>query len=399
MKRLLSGMIILLLLLSGCGTKAGGTENPPAISTPPAQNAPETPPAQSPPEVPPAQSTPETPPAQNTPQQPAEPVPPAQPELPEPAPEEIYLDWTGTSTGIWPFEFTAETLAFRGSDAPELIAANEAMQIAAEDEARYYEEACAKGEAVCRQEYLTWASMWSYPVTTERYITAIIVQRRHMQFRIDETCTWDRIAENYVYDKEEKRLISLEEAMTLAGVTQGDLERAILQYVSRQGIGTYEKLNSIGFYMDPEGQLVFIIGATVYGHGPSVGWPTFFNWDNGEVRWPGDEPLPLGLVDTDWDELACLQSLKQYDGTAMISESEALETLREIVEVQDALLLGMKLKNDGTTVMIGGELHMCIGLGMYRDTGFAAERLYAVSWNSVYVMDPRLNDWVPVAFG
>ena len=34
MKRLLSGIIILLLLLSGCGTKAGGTEDPPAISTP-----------------------------------------------------------------------------------------------------------------------------------------------------------------------------------------------------------------------------------------------------------------------------------------------------------------------------------------------------------------------------
>ena len=381
MKRLLSGIIILLLLLSGCGTKAGGTEDPPAISAPPAQNAPE------------------TPPAENTHQPPAEPVSPVQPELPEIPSEEVRLEWVGNSRGVWPFGQTVELLQFCGSEDPELAEANDWMLTDVENQISFFETAYEKGEDRCRLEGDSWSSLWAYPVTTDRYLSAVTIRREHMQFRIDDPYTWNLVSSSFVYDKEERRLISLDEALNWMGVSVSDLARAIWEFAANQNIGTYEDLSSIGFYMDPAGYPVFIIGAVVYGHGPSVGWPTFFNWDNGEIRWPGDEPMPLGLVDTDWDELACLQSLKQYEGAAMISESEAMETLCEIVEVQDALLLGMSLKHDDTTVMIDGEVYVCIGLGVYRDTGFAAERLYAVSWNSVYAMDPLLQEWVPVGFG
>ena len=89
----------------------------------------------------------------------------------------------------------------------------------------------------------------------------------------------------------------------------------------------------------------------------------------------------------------------QYDGAAIISVQEAFDTLCEIYEVQDYLSQGMTLMDDGTTAWIDGEEHVCIALGTDHEDHFVTEFLYAVSWLSVYCMDPLSGDWIPVGFG
>lgn len=363
-------LLALTLLLSGCGSKAAVSdpvqkEDPPPSAEQSSSGMPEKPDL-----APPEETT-----------------------------EDVWLDWKGSSRGVWPFGQTVELLQFCGSKDPELAETNEWMLTDVENQISRFKTAYEKGEDRCRLEGDSWSSLWAYPVTTDRYLSAVTIQREHMQFRIDDPYTWNLVSSSFVYDKEEQRLISLDEALNWMGMSVGDLERAIWEFAAKQNIGTYEDLSSIGFYMAPAGYPVFIIGAVVYGHGPSVGWPTFFNWDNGEIRWPDDEPMPLGLVDTTWEELSCLQSMRQYDGAAIISQSEAFATLREIVEVQDSLLQGMNLMSYGTTASINGEEHVCLALVTHLEDCFVTERIYAVSWNSVYCMDSVSGEWLPVGFG
>jgi hypothetical protein len=89
----------------------------------------------------------------------------------------------------------------------------------------------------------------------------------------------------------------------------------------------------------------------------------------------------------------------QYDGAAIISEEEAFETLAQIVEVQELLSEGMVMTGYGTGASIDGEEHVCIAVGTEQGDHFVTEAVYAVSWLSVYCMDPAGGDWIPVGFG
>lgn len=368
MKRYLTCLMALALLLTGCqGTGTGPGQSP---AQPPEQS-------------------------QQHPQSPAQ----SSPQKIEPEMEPVTLGWTGQSQGEWPFEVTVEVMEFHGGDEALLKEANDYMAADAENMLWYYEAALDKGEAQCLMDGDTWGSLWAYPMSGERYLNAVTVQREHMYFRTGGITTWDIVCSNFVYDKEEQRMIALEDAFAMADVDQGYLEQEIWEFADHQGIGTYEDLSSIGFYMAPEGHPVFIIGGIVRSPEAEYGWPTFFNWENGEIRWSGEEPVPLYLVDTAQDELSCLQGMGQYDGAAIISEEEALETLREIVEVQDALANGMALMSDGTTEYIDGEEHICIALGTDHEDHFVSEQFYAVSWYSVYRMDPVTGEWIAVGFG
>jgi len=368
MKKLLMLSLVLAALLVGCGEKPVDTQ-PPTEPTPPAS-------------------------AENIPVVST----PGDVQPPEETVSEVWLEWNGESVGEWPFAQRLEMLQFCGSEDPALEEANRDILMTAENQQYWFDAAREKGEEQCRADGDSWASLWAYPVVTDRYLSAILIQR-NVYLHTDETRTWNLVSANYVYDKQEQQFISLEDALGMMEVDQGKLEQEIWEYTREHDIGTYEDLSSIGFYMDPEGYPVFIIGAVVYGIGPEMGWATFFNWDNGDIYWSGDDPMPVYLVDTRWEELACLQGMRQYDGAAMISEEEAVGTLCEIVEVQEALLTGMTLMVDGSTEYIDGEEHLCVALGTEQEENFVREQLYAVSWYSVYRMDTMTGDWIAVGFG
>lgn len=392
MKRYLMYLLAMAVLLSGCGGQTSGSvtsqqEEVPAAVEPMVPEAPEgsAPDVTEPmvPEVPQGSLTDDT-----------------GPQDADVTQENICFGWERRYAGVWPFEQTVELLQFHGSEDPELTAANDEMFAQAEYQITCLDAAIEKGEAQCRADGDSWASLWAYPVTTQRYLSAVTVSKEHMHLCMDEPYTWNLLGSNYVYDKEERRLISLEEAFGRMEVDQDTLEKEIMEFVHDQGIGTYEGLSSIGFYMAPEDYPVFMIGAIVSGHGPSVGWPTFFNWDNGEIRWSGEEPMPLYLVDTDWpEELSCLHGMGQYDGAAIISEQEAVDTLSQIIEVQELLAQGMVMASYGDTAYLDGEEHVCIAVGTDDGDQFVTEYLYAVSRLSVYSMDPVSGEWVIVGFG
>lgn len=368
MKKLLMISLMLAALLVGCGEQ-------PAVSAPPVEP---TPPVS----------------VENTPVAPA----PDDVEPPEETVSEVWMEWTGESVGEWPLAQRLELLQFCGSEDPALEEANRDMVMTAENQRYWFELALEKGEEQCLADGDSWASLWAYPVVTDRYLSAVLVQR-NLYLHTGETRTWNLVSANYVYDKQEQRFLSLEDALEMMQISQGDLEREIWEYAREHDIGTYEDLSSIGFYMTPEGNPVFIIGAVVYGIGPEMGWATFFTWDNGDIFWSGDDPMPVYLVDTRWEDLACLQGMGQYDGAAMISEEEAVDMLCQIVEVQDALMAGMSMMIDGSTEFIDGEEHLCIALGTEHEENFVREQFYAVSWYSVYRMDAVTGDWVAVGFG
>ncbi len=370
MKRYLACLMAMALLLTGCqGTGAGSSQSP---TQSPAQSQ---------------QSTQSQQSGQDLSGQ----------EEPDTAP--VSLGWVSESRGSWPFEQTLETIQFYDHTDPALDDANESLRFDAENHAGYYDAAVAKGEDQCRIDGDFWGSLWAYPMSGERYLNTVTVQRTHYYFRTDQPRTWNIVQSNYVYDKEEARLIELDEAFAMAGVELGELEKEIWEYTENQNIGTYEDLSSIGFYMAPEGHPVFIIGGIVRGYEDPYGWPTFFNWEKGEIRWSGEEPVPLYLVDTAQDGLSCLQGMGQYDGAAMISEMEAFDTLAEIAEVQDMISRGMVMTSFGDTEYLDGEEHLCIAVGTEHEDQFVTEFLYAVSWYSVYCMDPISGEWVPVGFG
>ena len=384
MKKLAICLLILLLLLAGCG------ETPPA----PAQSSEKTPPTSTSPTT-----SGENPPTEVNP--PVDAAPPVEtpPPADTPSPADAYLSWTGEYAGVFPFDLTVEVLQFCGYEAPELKEANAIMATDGEDAVEYYETAMKKGEAQCAQDGEILCSLWAYPVTTERYLSAVTVQRSNMYFRTGNASPWNVVISNYVYDKKEGRIVPLEEMLALKNLSAGDLEREMYNFAAQQNLGVVEKLNSVAFYMDTDENPVFIVGVLLRGPEDAYGWPTFFNWSNGEIFWPGDEPMALGMVDTAQDGLACLQSMGQYGGAAVISRQEAFDTLREIVEVQEYLSRGMSMKDCGITEWLNGEEHRHIVLGTGDGDAFAAEILYAVSFNSVYCTDPITGVWIPVGFG
>ena len=209
---------------------------------------------------------------------------------------------------------------------------------------------------------------------------------------------WNMVS-SIVYDKEERRIVSLEDAFAMAGMDQGQLERELMAFTRQQNIGVYEDLSSLAFYMAEDDEPVFMVGAVVNIPWGRVPWTTFFTWDGGEIAWPHDHPMPLGIVDTMQDGLSCLAGMGQYDGAAMISEEEAFDVLAEIYDVQSYIAQGMSMVSYGTTEYLDGEDHLLIELGTEYGNSFDTEFIYAVSWGSVYQLDGLNGEWIPVGFG
>ena len=244
----------------------------------------------------------------------------------------------------------------------------------------------------------SWADVWAYPLSGERYLNAIWTQRERMHFRVAETAPWTLVW-SMVYDTAEKRMVSLEEALALANTDPGELEQAVYEYASEHQLGTCENTSSLAFYMTEEGTPVFMIGAIVYQDGAPTSWPTFFTWRDGLVEWTAEHPLPLYLVDTNLEDLSCLQGMGQYDGAAVISEEEAADILSEIYEVQEYLAQGMVMMFDGAAEWINEEYCICIALGTDHEDHFVREAYYAVSYFAVYRLNSATGVWEEVGFG
>lgn len=311
----------------------------------------------------------------------------------------VAFDLTMETLGVFPTDCTLETLQFTGHADSELDEANESLRIDTESQRARYLEALTMTEEERFFNGASWGSQLAYPVTQGRYLNAVTVQAEHMCYRVEGDRTWNLVS-SIVYDSEENRIIPIEEALALAGVEHGDIERAVWEYVKQRGLGTYENWSSLDFLMLEDGTPMFMLGAIVYREGEPTAWPTFFTWTNGRVEWTDEHPVPLYMVDMDWEGMACQKTLGQYDEEELlISEEEAAGFLRDIEEVQRCLDQGMTLVFDGTSVRINGTLCRCASLGTDHDNHFVAEIHYAIAPYEAYRMNPLTGQWEPAAFG
>ena len=327
-------------------------------------------------------------PVSNQPQQPA-----VQPEK-----SQISLSLECKTMGEWHMECTLELLQFAGGDCEELENANLALRSIIENAERSFDECAGLTDIDRTEKSISWCDIWAYPVVGERYVNAVWTSREWMHYRIGVYEPWN-LVDSMVYDLEDGRFLALEEALQQAVTDISALEQAVCAFVSEMQLGTCEELSSLAFYMEEDDMPVFMIGAVVNCGEDMIPWPAFFTWKNGEVAWQGEHPLPLEQVSTLWDELSCLQSMRQYDGAATISEKEAVALLCEIYEVQQYLAQGMKMMIDGQTAFINGEHCGCIVLGTEHEEMFVNEIYYAVTYDIVYRMNELTGEWEEVAFG
>jgi len=311
----------------------------------------------------------------------------------------VRLTWDTRSEGEWPLDCTLETLQFADHDNEKLDDINEQLRSNTESELQRYYDCAALREDERYEQSASWGDIWVYPVSGERYLNAVWVWRERTHFYTFEPEPW-KLVGSVVYDTGEDRIVTLEEAYEKASVDQGDLEKAIWEYVADQEIGIYEKLSSCAFYMEEDGTPVFMVGAIVNQPELPIPWTIFFTWRNGIVECTVDHPLQLYQVDTEFqDELSCFKSMGQYDGAAVITEEEAADLLREVYEVQEYLSQGMEMIFDGTAEWIDSEYCVCIALGTEHEDNFVREVYYAVTWDTIYRLDPVYNTWEIVGFG
>lgn len=323
----------------------------------------------------------------------------------EPVPGEIPVEEAGNirlgfsirTQGEWPLDCTLETLEFEGDLDDPLSRANEALAAGAEKEWQRYLDCCSLDEETRIETGAGWADIWAYPVTGERYLNAVWTCRERMEFRTGEDTPKSSVG-SLVYDREEGRFLTLEDAFALAGTDEAELEGTVEAFLLEHQLGECDGIDSLGFCVTDDGQTVFMIGVLL--HQPAApAVSTFFAWTDGVVEWTYEHPLPLYLVDTTGEELACLQGMGQYDGAAVLNEMEAAQILSEIVEVQDYLSQGMVMLFDGITEWIDSEYCVCIALGTDNGETVVREIYYAVSDYSVYRLDPLTGNWEVVGFG
>lgn len=383
MKRYIVCLLMLALLLSGCGGQGENAGGQPELTPRPNALMPSN-----------QGTTPSSDQEDETTQTPETPQGGGAAEKTTP-----YLTWDVQATGEWPMDCTLETLQFVGFEDEELSDANQQMRENTECEWQRYQDCVALSEEERFEQSASWGDIWAYPVSGQRYLNAVWVWRERTHFYTDEEEPW-KLVDSIVYDTAQSRVVSLEETLGRMSVDPGDLEQAVWEFATEQQIGRCGKHNSLAFYIEEDGTPVFMIGAIVNQPEIPIPWTTFFTWRDGVVEWTAEHPLPLYLVDTHHqDELSCLKGMGQYDGTAVISEEEAAGILSEIYEVQEYLSQGMQMMFDGTSEWLDEEYCVCIALGTDHEENFVREAYYAVSYDTVYRLNSVTGAWEEVGFG
>ena len=312
--------------------------------------------------------------------------------------EEIVLTWTSLREGTYPMDCTLETIQFSGSDDIKLSAANEDMRIGSDNQWQRYSHCTDQGFEACMENAETWGDIWAYPVSNERYLNAVSVWREKMYFRIGEEFTWNTVS-SYVYDKEKKQFVFLEDALTYAQTQTEQIEQDIADFIFNTGDGEYDGLSSMAYVMLEDGTPMFIVGALIDSPDAPVWGPVFFTWTDGYVECTDDHPLPLHLLDTAQDLLACQESMSQFYENEIPLIKDSMALLSEIVEVQEYLAQGMSMRAQGTVELINMQQCIGIALGNEKEGQFVKEIHYAVSEDTVYRMNEESGEWETVAFG
>ena len=128
----------------------------------------------------------------------------------------------------------------------------------------------------------TWCEVAAYPVTTERYLNLALLENVYPNYGTDgDLYAW-------VYDRQERRSVTVEEALDLAGITEDALREAVAEALAagELPIPLDEDSFSIrGFRIEEGDDVTFYLqGANVDGAEGMDPWLGLYTWNQGNLN-------------------------------------------------------------------------------------------------------------------
>ena len=127
----------------------------------------------------------------------------------------------------------------------------------------------------------TWCEVTAYPITTDRYLNIALLENTFPCYGTDgDLYAW-------VYDREEQREVTVEEALSLAGTTEDSLRQAVADALASGDLPLpldEDTFSIRGFRIGADGQVSFYLqGANVDGAEGMDPWLGLYAWSSGEV--------------------------------------------------------------------------------------------------------------------
>ena len=128
----------------------------------------------------------------------------------------------------------------------------------------------------------TWCEVAAFPVTTERYLNLILLENVYPSYGNDgDLHAW-------VYDRQERRSVTVEEALTLAGTTEDALREAVSEALAAGELSLpldEDSFSIRGFCIGAEDDVTFYLqGANVDGAEGMDAWLGLYTWNQGSLH-------------------------------------------------------------------------------------------------------------------
>ena len=128
----------------------------------------------------------------------------------------------------------------------------------------------------------TWCEVTAFPVTTERYLNLALLENVYPSYGTDgDLYAW-------VYDRQEGRSVTVEEALDMANTTEDTLRDAVAEHLAsgELSLPLDEASFSIqGFRIGEEGDVTFYLqGANVDGAEGMDAWLGLYTWNQGTLH-------------------------------------------------------------------------------------------------------------------
>lgn len=128
----------------------------------------------------------------------------------------------------------------------------------------------------------TWCEVTAYPITTERYLNLALLENIYPCYGTDgDLYAW-------VYDRQERRSVTVEEALNLAGTTEDALREAVADNLASGELPLpldEDSFSIRGFRIGEDGGVTFYLqGANVDGAQGMDPWLGLYTWNDGTLR-------------------------------------------------------------------------------------------------------------------
>lgn len=128
----------------------------------------------------------------------------------------------------------------------------------------------------------TWCEVAAYPVTTERYLNLALLENVYPNYGTDgDLYAW-------VYDRQERRSVTVEEALDLAGTTEDTLREAVAEALAAGELPLpldQDSFSIRGFRIGEDDDVTFYLqGANVDGAEGMDPWLGLYTWNQGNLN-------------------------------------------------------------------------------------------------------------------